>query len=199
VVSEGSVASGIRRIEAITGERAFISLREAKSDLDALKDMLKTEEPSLKIEKLLNELKSSEKEIQRLKTGSSKDTIADAIKNAFDFQGIKIVRVRQDGLNQNELRLLADNVRDRLGSGVIVIVSATKGQASIVCMVTKDLLHTLNANTIIKNITNISGGRGGGKADLAQGGSKDIEKLNQALDSILDIIGKSYQGAKASS
>ncbi len=197
VISEGSVASGIRRIEAVTGERAFLSLRKTKSDLDAIKDMLKTEEPSLKIEKLLNELKSSEKEIQRLKTGSSKDTIADAIKNAADFQGIKIVRIRQDGLNQNELRLLADNVRDRLGSGVIVIISATNGQASVVCMVTKDLLRTLNANNIIKGIANISGGRGGGKPDLAQGGTKNIDKLNEALDSLLDIIENTYQWEKA--
>ena len=113
IVSEGSVASGIRRIEALTGKAAFEYLRRKQAELDEIKGILKTEKPAEKIEKLLTDLKSLEKEIQRLKTGSSKDTITEALNNAHNLNGVKVVTIRQDGLNQNELRLLADNVRDR--------------------------------------------------------------------------------------
>lgn len=188
IISEGSVASGIRRIEAITGKHAFEYLRQQKTTLENIKVFLKTEKPIEKIEKLLLDTKALEKEIQKLKTGSSKDIINDALKNASDLNGVKIVKIRQDGLNHEELRLLADNVRDRLKSGVIVVLSVTDGQASIVCMVTKDLTDRYNAGDIMRRISVFTGGKGGGKPDLAQGGTKDIERLNVAFENLHEII-----------
>lgn len=188
IISEGSVASGIRRIEAITGKHAFEYLRRQKTTLENIKVFLKTENPIEKIEKLLLDTKALEKEIQKLKTGSSKDIINDALKNAYDLNGVKIVKIRQDGLNHEELRLLADNVRDRLKSGVIVVLSVTDDQASIVCMVTKDLTDRYNAGDIMKRISVFTGGKGGGKPDLAQGGTKDIERLNVAFENLHEII-----------
>jgi len=192
ILSEGSVASGIRRIEALTGKPAFNYLRERNNELETVKSLLKTEKPLDRIENLLNDLKAMEKEIQKLKTGSgaSRDTITEALKDAYEYNGVKIVRIRQDGLNQNELRLLADNVRDRLKSGIIVISSVVDSQAAIVCMVTKDLTNKYNAGAIIKDISEIAGGRGGGKPDMAQGGTKEIDKLDQALSSLYDIVKK---------
>jgi len=188
IVSEGSVASGIRRVEALTGKNSFDYFRQKKAELDEIKGSLKTENPVEKIEKMINEIKVMEKEIQKLKTGSAKDTISDALKEAFDLDGVKLVILRQDGLNPNELRLLADNVRDRLGSGVIVLTSVTDGQAAIVGAVTKDLTDKYHAGDIVKNISKTAGGKGGGKPDMAQGGTKDIEKLNTALASVYDIV-----------
>jgi alanyl-tRNA synthetase len=188
IVSEGSVASGIRRVEALTGKNALDYFRQKKAELDEIKGSLKTENPAGKIEKMINEMKGMEKEIQKLKTGSAKDTISDALKEAFDLDGIKLVTLRQDGLNPNELRLLADNVRDRLGSGIIVLTSVTDGQAAIVGAVTKDLADKYPAGDIVKNISKTAGGKGGGKPDMAQGGTKDIEKLNTALASVYDIV-----------
>mgnify|MGYP001378569597 CR=1 FL=1 len=188
VLSEGSVASGIRRIEAMTGKSAFDYLIQKKIELDAIKGLLRTENPLEKIEKLINDTKSMEKEIQKLKTGSTKDTISEALKEAREFDGVKVVKIRQDGLNPNELRLLADNIRDRLKSGVIVVSSVIDSQAAIVCMVTKDLKERYNAGEIVKNISRIAGGKGGGKPEMAQGGSKDIEKLDNALEALYDII-----------
>ncbi|NWF76660.1 MAG: alanine--tRNA ligase [Nitrospirae bacterium] len=188
IISEGSVASGIRRIEAITGKHAFEYLRQQKTTLENIKVFLKTEKPIEKIEKLLLDTKALEKEIQKLKTGSSKDIINDALKNAYDLNGVKIVKIRQDGLNHEELRLLADNVRNRLKSGIIVVLSVTDSQASIVCMVTKDLIDRYNAGDIMKRISLFTGGKGGGKSDLAQGGTKDIERLNVALENLHEII-----------
>jgi alanyl-tRNA synthetase len=188
IVSEGSVASGIRRVEALTGKSALDYFRQKKAELDEIKGSLKTENPAEKIDKMINELKGMEKEIQKLKTGSAKDTISDAIKEASDLDGVKLVILRQDGLNPNELRLLADNVRDRLGSGIIVLTSVTNSQAAIVCVVTKDLTDKYHAGDIVKNISKTAGGKGGGKPDLAQGGTKDIEKLNTSLESLYDIV-----------
>ena len=159
-----------------------------KSELDEIKGVLKTEIPLEKIDKLLADVKTMEKEIRKLKTGSSKDNITDAVKNALDINGVKVVKIRQDGLSQNELRLLADNVRDRMHSGIIILYSVTEGQAAIVCVVTKDLTDRFHAGDILKNITKLTGGRGGGKPDMAQGGTKEIDKLDAVLGSLNEII-----------
>ncbi|MEW6419063.1 MAG: alanine--tRNA ligase [Nitrospirota bacterium] len=196
ILSEGSVASGIRRIEALTGKSAFDYLKQKKTELDALKGLLKTDRPMEKIEKLLNDMKSLEKEVQKLKTGSIRDTISEALKEAQELNGVKIVKMRQDGLNQNELRLLADNIRDRLKSGIIVVSSVTDSQAAIVCMVTKDLKDKYHAGEIVKDIFRIAGGSGGGKPEMAQGGTREIEKLDSALESLYDIIKKTVMSQK---
>jgi alanyl-tRNA synthetase len=188
ILSEGSVAAGIRRIEALTGKSAFDYLRQKHTELNSLKGLLKSERPLEKVEKLLNDIKSLEKEIQKLKTGSTRDVISDAVKDAFELNGVKIVKLRLDGLNTNELRLLADTMRDRLKSGIIVVSSVIDSQAAIVCMVTKDLKDRYNAGEIVKSISSIAGGKGGGKPEMAQGGIKDVEKLDNALESLYDII-----------
>jgi alanyl-tRNA synthetase len=188
ILSEGSVASGMRRIEALTGKGAFDYLRHKKSELDLIKNILKTDSPIERIEKFISDTKSMEKEIQKLKTSSPGDTITTALNEAYNLNGVKIVKIRQNGLNANELRLFADNVRDRLKSGVILAISVTDGNAAILCMVTKDLTNQYNAGDIVKKISAIAGGKGGGKPEMAQGGTKDIDKLNAALQSIYDII-----------
>ncbi len=187
--SESSVASGIRRIEALTGNTALLYFRQKKSEIDILKSLLKTENPVEKAEKLLNDIKSLEKEVQKLKT-SSKDVISEALNEAKELNGVKVVKIRYDGLNPEDLRHLADNIKDRLRSGIILASSVSDAKAAIVCMVTKDLKDKYHAGEIIKKITKISGGSGGGKSEMAQGGTKEIEKLDQALETIYDIIKK---------
>jgi len=187
IISEGSVASGIRRIEALTGSPAFLYLRHKKSELEAFKTLLKTERPLEKVERLLSDMKSLEKEIQKLKT-DSRDVITEALREAKEIKGVRVVKVRHDGLNPEELRHLADNIRDRLHSGIIVVSSVSDGKASIVCMVTKDLKHRYNAGEIIRRISKTAGGSGGGNPELAQGGTKEIEKLDEALEEVYDIV-----------
>jgi alanyl-tRNA synthetase len=190
ITSEGSVASGIRRIEALTGKAAFHYLRQKRTELEEIKGLLKTDRPAEKMEKILSDSKLMEKEIQKLKTSPLKDTISDALREALDFDGVKIVMIRQDGLNQNELRILADNVRDRLKSGIIVASSLTNSHAAVVCMVTKDLTAQYDAGDIMKHISRIAGGKGGGRPDMAQGGIQDINKIGPALESLRDIFKK---------
>lgn len=194
-LSEGSVASGIRRIEALTGKNAFEYLRQKKSETEEIREILKTENAREKLEKMLGDIKFLEKEIQRLKTGSSGDSLTEALKNAHEQNGVRVVKVQQDGLNTNELRIVADNIKDRLKSGIIVVTSVTDGNAAIVCMVTKDLTDKYHAGEIVKQISKAAGGKGGGKPEMAQGGTKDIEKLNTALESLYDIV-KSSAGLK---
>jgi alanyl-tRNA synthetase len=189
ILSEGSVASGIRRIEALTGKGAFDYLRHRKSELDLIRNLLRTDSPIERVEKLINETKSMEKEIQKLKTCSPGDSITNALKDAYDLNGVKVVKVRQDGLDPNELRLFADNVRDRLKSGIILAISVNDGNAAILCMVTKDLVNQHKAGDIVKKLSALAGGKGGGKPEMAQGGTKDIDKLNIALGSLSEIIG----------
>jgi alanyl-tRNA synthetase len=190
ILSEGSVASGIRRIEALTGKGAFDYLRQRRSELDRIKNILRTDTPIERLEKLISDTKSMEKEIQRLKTYSPGDTITAALNQAYTIDGVKIVQIRQDGLNANELRLFADNVRDRLKSGIILAISVNDGNAAILCMVTRDLTEQYNAGDIVRKISMLAGGKGGGKPEMAQGGTKDIDKLNAALQSLHDIISK---------
>ncbi len=189
ILSESSVASGIRRIEALTGNTAFRYLKQMKSELDSLKAMLKTESPVDRVEKLLKNIRSLEKDVQKLKT-SSRDVISEALKEAKDLKGVKIIKIRHDGLNPEELRNLADNIKDRLQSGIIVVSSVSDGKAAIVCMVTKDLKDKYHAGEIMKKISKIAGGSGGGKPDMAQGGTKEIEKLDEALESVYDVVTK---------
>ncbi|NWF52511.1 MAG: alanine--tRNA ligase [Nitrospirae bacterium] len=189
IISESSVASGIRRIEGLTGNIALLYLKQKKSELDSLKSLLKTEKPLEKIEKLLNDIKYLEKEVQKLKT-CSKDIISEALKEVKELKGVKVVKLRHDGLNQEELRHLADNIKGRLGSGIVLVSSVSDAKAAIVCMVTKDLKDKYHAGEIIKKITKIAGGSGGGKADMAQGGTKEIGKLERAIESIYDIVKK---------
>jgi len=169
---------------------AFDYIKHKKSELERVKNILKTDTPIDRVEKLISDAKSMEKEIRKLKTCSPGDTMSNALKEAFDLNGVKIVKIRQDGLDTNELRIFADNIRDRLKSGIIVATSVNNGHAAILCMVTKDLAAQYNAGDIVKNISTLAGGKGGGKPEMAQGGTKDIEKLNAALDSLYDLVRK---------
>jgi alanyl-tRNA synthetase len=188
ILSEGSVASGIRRIEALTGKNALDYLKQKKSELDVIKGLLKTEAPLEKIEKLISDMKLREKEVQRLKTGSTSNSLSDVMKDVYIVDDVKVSKTKPEGLKPDELRLYADNIRDRLKSGIVVASSVIDNQASIVCMVTKDLKNKYHAGKIVKSITHLAGGKGGGKPDMAQGGTKQIEKLDKALESLYDII-----------
>ncbi|MDH4232144.1 MAG: DHHA1 domain-containing protein, partial [Nitrospirota bacterium] len=95
---------------------------------------------------------------------------------------------RIDGMDSKDLRELADKVRDGLGSGILLLASVKDGQAAMVSMVTKDLAGKYKAGDLLKSVAASAGGRGGGKPDIAQGGTKEVDKLDKALDSLYDII-----------
>ena len=190
IISEGSVASGIRRIEALTGAAAFGHFRKQEDELRKIADTLKTDKPSEKIEKMAAELKELEKELERLKGRAASESSLTLIDKAKEINGIRVISSRIDGLVKKDLRILADNLKDKLGSGVIVLASAVDGEAAILSMVTNDLTNKVKAGVILKEVAQLAGGRGGGKPEMAEGGTKELEKLDKALEAVYDIIRK---------
>jgi alanyl-tRNA synthetase len=186
ITSEGSVASGIRRIEALTGRHALKFIRDKNKELTDIKRYLKSDKPIEKIEKLLSDIKMYEKELEKLKSEISKDISID--KHIYKKDGLNIVKIRKDGLNHDELRLFADNIKSKIKSGIILVASVRDTQAAIVCMVTKDLIDRYNAGEIVKKISELAGGKGGGRSEMAQGGTKQLEKLDEALEQIYYIL-----------
>lgn len=188
IISEGSVASGIRRIEALTGAAAFGHFRKQEDELRKIADTLKTDKPSEKVEKMAAELKELEKELERLKGRAASESSASLIEKARNINGIKVISCRVDGLGKKDLRILADNLKEKLGSGIIVLASAKDGDAAMLSMVTKDLADRLKAGDILKKVSQLAGGRGGGKPEMAEGGTKELEKLDKALEAVYDIV-----------
>jgi alanyl-tRNA synthetase len=197
ILSEGSVASGIRRIEAVTGREALNVYRSEERELKAVSDLLKTSEsPSERLVKLLAEMKELERALEKFKGQSAAEGSSKILQKAREINGVKVVAYRIDGIAPKDLRVMADNVRDGLGSGILVLASVMDEQASMVAMVTKDLVDGYSAGDLLKQVAAAAGGRGGGKPDIAQGGTKEINKLDKALESLYDIVKKTVNSEK---
>jgi alanyl-tRNA synthetase len=191
ILSEGSVASGIRRIEAVTGKEAVRYFRSRERELALVTEVLKTSEnPSDRLRKLVAEMKELEKELEKFKGRSAAERSSEILGNAREAGGVKVVVSRLDGMEAKDLRVLADNVRDALGSGILMLASVKDDQAAMVAMVTKDLVERFSAGDLLKKVASAADGRGGGKPDIAQGGTKEIKKLDKALESLYDIVKK---------
>lgn len=188
IVSEGSVASGIRRIEAMTGMAAVRFLTGKMRELRDINDLLKTDKAYSKAERLLADLKRMEKEIEAFKGKAAARDSAAILEQAKKIDGVTVLSCRVENVVQKDLRVLADNLRDKMGSGIIFITSVSDGNASMLAMVTRDLTDRFNAGAILKEIAALVDGKGGGKADLAQGGTNNINGLDKALESVYDII-----------
>jgi alanyl-tRNA synthetase len=189
ILSEGSLAAGVRRIEAVTGKEAFGYLRDEEKELKKITEIMKVaDNPSGKLIKLLDEMKELEKQLQRFMAKTASERSAEIIKKARDINGIKAIAHRIDGLGQKDLRTIADRIRDRMGSGILVLASVVNDRASLVAMVSENLSPKYHAGNMLKKIAAAAGGKGGGTAELAQGGTKDIKKLDKALESLYDII-----------
>ncbi|MEW6228720.1 MAG: alanine--tRNA ligase [Bacillota bacterium] len=184
VTSEGAVAAGIRRIEAVTGRTALDYVRSQQSTLEAAARIVRSrpEELPEKIEKLASELKAREKEMELLKMQVAASHIETLLDSATHIGDSKVVIARADGLDAAALRELADKVRSRLASGAVVLGSCTDGKALFVAMVTKDLIDRgLRAGDIVGTAARATGGGGGGRPDMAQAGGKDAAKMQEAL------------------
>lgn len=187
ILSEGSVAAGVRRIEAVTGFSALELIRKRENELSRVAGMLRVGElqASERLEKVLNDLKTLEKELERIKSKAITSDINSILDKIVEIKGIKVLAHRVEGLDIKELRNLADLLKDRVGSGIIVLGSALDGKASYVSVITKDLVSRFNAGEILKAIT---GGKGGGRPDMAQGGTKDPSGIDRAISSAIDVI-----------
>jgi alanyl-tRNA synthetase len=183
LVQESSIAAGMRRIEALTGEAAYLSIKKQEEDLQELARMFKVQpfEVVEKTRKTLAMLREWEKELERYKTRTVAAHAEDVLSEAKEIDGVKVLIKRQDGLDQKELRTFADSIRDRLKSGVILLGSVKEGKVSLLAMVTKELAGHFHAGEILKEVAAVIGGTGGGRPEMAQGGGKEADRLDEAL------------------
>jgi alanyl-tRNA synthetase len=187
IVSDRSLAAGVRRMEGVTGRGAlqlFQRLDDATHQLAAQANVSLDELP-VYVRSLQEKQKTLEKELKQLKvrmaTGGGASTGSQPSDDSVEVSGVKLIARRVDELTGGDLRNFADELRSKLKSGVVVLGSATDGKVTLLTAVTKDLLDRVQANTLIGKLAPIVGGKGGGKPDLAQAGGKDADKLNEAI------------------
>jgi alanyl-tRNA synthetase len=190
IVSEGGVASGIRRVEAITGENALAYLRSLESTLKAAADRLRGSREDLieKMDAQLERGKALEKEVAALKGKLAGAASGDLLSQAREIKGVKVLAVRVEGVGGNDLRDLQDQLKNKLGSGVVVLGTAEGDKVSLIAGVTQDLTAKVKAGDLIKALAPMVGGKGGGRPDMAQGGGTDASGLAAALDSVFALV-----------
>lgn len=192
ILSESSVAAGIRRIEAVTGMRAYGIARKEHALVSDLSLRLNASPDDLadRVESLASRIRDLEKEIKRLRTEGAFSG-DDILSNAVDVKGVKVVAGRMDVADANELKSAADTVRDKLKSGVVVLGAVAGGKVSIVAAVTDDIIQgrSLKAGDIVKKLAVMVGGSGGGRPHMAMAGGKDADKLDDALASAQNVVG----------
>ena len=176
ILSESSIASGVRRIEAKTGMGAYLVNVETREMLTA------------RVEKLLAETKEMKKEIKRLRQEKASGSVDDVLATARETGGIRFVTHQTEGLDSNEMRNLADELRARLKEGVVVIGNTDGEKVSLVCAVTAGVKKKAPAGKIISEVAKIVGGKGGGRDDMAQAGGRFPEKLPEALAAVENIL-----------
>jgi alanyl-tRNA synthetase len=196
ILKEGSVSSGVRRVEAITGEGSLAHFRkdhqlehvvgalaghaEAQSPAEALK---------LEFEKKDAEIKRLQRELDQVRMKSASSTVASVNDKIQDVKGVKVLAHRVDNLERGQMRTLVDQLRDKVGSGVVVLGSANDGKVALIAGVTKDLTSRLQAGKLIGTIAPKVGGKGGGRPDMAEAGGDKPEALDSALAEVYTVVG----------
>jgi alanyl-tRNA synthetase len=176
IIAESGVAAGIRRIEAITGETALRWLETR--EIEYQQKLQQSEERSRMLEKQLEQLK------EKLTSSMSQDLV----KTARDIAGIKVLTATLDQVDTKSLRTTVDQLKNKLGSGVIALAAVNNAKASVVVGVTKDYCHTIKAGELVNMIAQQIGGKGGGRPDLAEAGGNQPEYLNKALESVYQWV-----------
>lgn len=192
ILEEHSVSSGIRRIEAVTHMPAYRYLSQRDLVLKRISAVMKQPEDQLPehIEKMQKELKHAEKEISRLRLQCASASSAGAEAAVPEIKGVKLLVKRVDGMSSSEVKNLADSLRNRIQSGVVIIGNHLEAKATVTVGLTKDLLDKMKAVDLAGPLGKIIGGGGGGKPELAEAGGKAPEKLDEALDSAAGLLEK---------
>jgi alanyl-tRNA synthetase len=183
IVSESSISAGVRRIEAITGEGAMTQFQTSADALHRIAGLLRVAEPELveHVDRLLAEKRSHERQIEQLKTKLAQSAGRDLESRSKVKNGARYLVTQADGLDRAQMRTLADELRNKWKSAVVVLASTEDSAVSIVAAVTKDLTQKVQAGKLVGTLAQALGGKGGGRPDMAEGGGKDPSALPQAL------------------
>jgi alanyl-tRNA synthetase len=190
IVSEGSISAGVRRIEAVTGADAVERFLSHERLLAELSEQLHVRSDQLiqAVEKLAGDARESRKELERLQIELARDRSDNALRAVQEVQGVKVLSLKVENLDRSALRQLADQLKNKLGSGVVVLGVTIDDRVSIVSMVSDDLTGRLQANELIRPIAQAVGGGGGGKADMAEAGGRNPAALDQALKEVYPLV-----------
>jgi alanyl-tRNA synthetase len=190
LVSEGSVAAGVRRMEAVTGTGVLDTLRRDSEVLARLTEVLRAKPDELlnAAEKLSQEEKKLRKELEAQRLKRAVSAVVDLITGAQEVKGIRVVSARVEAPDRSAMRQMVDNLRARLGTGVIVLGSSDDGRVALVAAVSKDLTSRLDAGKIVKAAAAMVDGSGGGRKDLAEAGGKNSAKLDEAIQAIPRLV-----------
>jgi len=190
ITSESSIAAGIRRIEAINGERAENYVKVMEEEFDEIGRFLNTPQFKVmeKMKKILSENKELHLKIRNFRIKSSGSKMDELIKHALLINNIKVVSAKIKVSDPNEMRQIGDQLRDKLKSGIGVLIAESNGKVGILTIVTKDQTNKYHAGKIAGKIAEIVGGKGGGRPDMAMAGGKDISKIEEAIKKVPEII-----------
>jgi len=190
IIQETGIAAGVRRIEAVTGEKALELVRSRETTLRHVADLLKSSPEQLesRVQKLLEQQKQLDRELATLQARLNAERSDDLLSKVQEIAGVKLLAVRTDGLDGKKMRELSDQLRDKLPSGVIVLGGASDGKAALLVAVSPDLAKTLPAGSLIAELAGEVGGRGGGKPELAQAGGNAPENLDRALERAPELL-----------
>ena len=191
IVSESGIAAGVRRIEALAGDGALKYVLDQSASLTRVAQLFRTspgqiEDKASQMQRRLKELERKVEQLQaQLAAGGATDQFEERIQEVND---IKLLVTRHDGVAVKGLRVVLDRLRDKLGSGVVVIGGVHEGKVTLLAGVTRDLVDTYHAGRLISVLAPMVGGKGGGKADMAQGGGSDASALDAALAAVPDKL-----------
>jgi alanyl-tRNA synthetase len=186
IVYEGSISAGVRRIEAITGETALRQYQESTDVLRRVAALVRASEPDLidHVEKLLAAERALARQVEQIKNKLAQSAGEDLERQARTVKGAKVLAARVDAMDRQQMRTLADTLRNRWKSAVVVLASAADGHIAIVSAVTKDLIGKVHAGKLAGALAQAVGGKGGGRPDMAEGGGKDPGALAGALEGV---------------
>jgi len=190
LVAEAGIASGMRRIEAVTGSGADEILQSRYNEIERLSKRLNVSDRDLyrKVEELLEEKKQLEKELSKFKLQSAASDLDSLVSQAQQVNGAKVVAAKMGAASADELKSIGDALRGKLGSGVGLLASAADEKVQLVCVVTDDLTKKISAGKIIGEVAKLLGGSGGGRPNMATGGGKDVAKIGEALQQVKPIV-----------
>ncbi|TKB58290.1 alanine--tRNA ligase [Ferrimonas aestuarii] len=190
IISEGGIAAGVRRIEAITGEVAIEAMHELGEQLDQVAALMKSDSRNIgeRAQTMIERTKWLEKEVERLNAKLSAHAGASLVEDALDINGTKVIVANLEGADPKSLRDTVDQLKNKLGTGVVVLAVAKDDKVSLIAGVTKDLIGKVKAGELVNMVAQQVGGKGGGRPDMAMAGGSDVAAVPTALASVNDWL-----------